>query len=65
MGVNHAILPQIPEGNLNFMRAKKLPEDSQKKPDVKREDYLMWGCFVNWAATLEKIDKGLITRKEE
>ena len=42
-----------------------MSEDSEKKPDAKREDYLLWGCFVNWAATLEKIDKGLITKKEE
>ncbi len=42
-----------------------MPEDSEKKPATKREDYLLWGCFVNWSATLEKIDKGLITRKEE
>ena len=42
-----------------------MSEDSEKKPDAKREDYLLWGCFVNWAATLEKIDKGMITKKEE
>jgi hypothetical protein len=40
-------------------------EEAPKRPGTKREDYLLWGCFVNWAGTLEKIDKGLITRKEE
>jgi len=24
---------------------------------------LMWDCFLNWSATLEKIDKGLIRPK--
>jgi len=42
-----------------------MPEVSQKKNDSKREEDLMWGCFVNWAATLEKIDKGLIRAEEK
>jgi hypothetical protein len=41
-----------------------MPEDSQKNSS-KRDEDLMWGCFVNWAATLEKIDKGLIRREEK
>jgi len=28
------------------------------------EAYLLWDCFVNWSVTLEKIEKGKITRKD-
>jgi hypothetical protein len=44
---------------------KALSEASKEKSPTQHEGYLLWGCFVNWAATLEKIDKGLIKGQDE
>jgi len=42
----------------------KMTDVSEKLDDEKKLP-LMWGCFVNWSATLEKIEKDLVTRREE
>jgi hypothetical protein len=42
-----------------------MSETSKEKPDDEQKLPLMWGCFVNWSATLEKIEKGLITKQAE
>jgi hypothetical protein len=36
-----------------------------KKNEGRQRGNLMWDCFVNWSATLEKIDKGLIKEEKD
>lgn len=37
----------------------------ESKPKNHNESYLMWECFLNWSATLEKIDRGQIKREDK
>ncbi len=39
-----------------------MQEESKKEEE---QSYLLWGCFVNWAVTLEKIEKGDIKPSTE
>ena len=63
MGTDHAISQREPESPVKeaFL---KMTDVSEKLDDEKKLP-LMWGCFVNWSATLEKIEKDLVTRREE
>lgn len=37
----------------------------EKKVREEEQPYLLWGCFVNWSVTLEKIEKGKIKPSTE
>jgi len=39
-----------------------MSKESEKSED---ERYLLWDCFVNWSVTLEKIEKGKISREKD
>lgn len=67
MGADDAISGQALEGAGSL--GQKLADDKTLHESGRKEEqqqsFLMWECFLNWSATLEKIDKGLIRREEE
>jgi hypothetical protein len=40
-----------------------MSEESEKPKEI--EQYLLWDCFLNWSVTLEKIEKGKISKEKD